>query len=78
MNISSGKATRLRAILDELIEISGVNVRVVENASSSTEPLQSLLGNPTFARDLLGWAPRYPMRDTLRDVLNFWRASVAR
>jgi GDP-4-dehydro-6-deoxy-D-mannose reductase len=78
MNISSGKATRLRAILDELIDISRLNVRVVENSGSSTEPPQSLLGNPTFARDLLGWKPRYPMRDTLRDVLNFWRASVVR
>jgi GDP-4-dehydro-6-deoxy-D-mannose reductase len=72
VNICTGKAYKIDEILRMLIEISGVDVQIVEDKSllrASDEPL--LLGNNQKIKDL-GFIQKYTMFDTLRAVYQDW------
>jgi GDP-4-dehydro-6-deoxy-D-mannose reductase len=72
VNICSGKAYKIDEVLRMLIEISGVNVKIVEDKSllrASDEPL--LLGNNQKIKDL-GFVQKYTLFDTLRGVYQDW------
>lgn len=72
INVCTGKAVKIAEVLRMLIEISGLNVEVVEALEffrPSDEPL--LLGDNSRLCDL-GWRPRYSFRQTLEDVYEDW------
>ena len=71
-NICSGQAWSIRQSLEMLIEISGVTVRVEHDPSRlrpSDEKL--LLGKPDKLK-ALGWSPRIPFEQTLKDIFENW------
>ena len=76
LNIASGTTNSLRLILGDLISLSGTPVRIDESHVESTEGTEPLLGDATVARHLLDWEPQHSLRDTLADILNFWRQRV--
>ncbi len=73
-NICSGKAYSIREILDMLIELSGVEVEVKSDpARMRPSDVPILEGdNSAFKKDT-GWKPEIPIKDTLKDLLEFWR-----
>lgn len=72
VNVCTGRAFKISEVLDILLELSGVEVELVQDPSllrPSDEPM--LLGDNSKLRSL-GWQPAYTMRDTLEAVYRDW------
>jgi GDP-4-dehydro-6-deoxy-D-mannose reductase len=74
-NLCSGRAVRIREILDRLVRLARAPIRV-EVDPGRWRPVENpwFQGNPARARRELGWEPAIPLEQTLRDLLDFWRA----
>lgn len=70
-NLCSGRATRVRTILEELCSIAGIEpeVRVASDRRRLGEGKGTWGSRAKAARDL-GWEPAIPLRQTLLDVLD--------
>lgn len=78
LNLASGVPTRIGSVLADLCRIAGVEVKIETDSSrlrQSDIPLAC--GNANLAHDLLGWSPAILWQQTLRDVLDEWRARIA-
>src|SRR5436190_20608004 len=76
-NVCTGKATKIKDVLDRLVAMSRVpvTVRVDPNRYRRNDnPL--LLGNGARLRNDTGWAPAIPLDETLLDLLNYWRKEL--
>ena len=76
-NISSGTGYSIGEILDKLIAISGVDVKVVQDAARlrpSDVPL--LIGDNSKFRADTGWEPEISFDKTLSDILDYWRERI--
>jgi GDP-4-dehydro-6-deoxy-D-mannose reductase len=76
-NVCRGKAVSIREVLDELVRLSRVPVEVVvdpERYHALDAPL--MVGDPTRLKTDTGWSPRYSLHETLRDLLDDWRARL--
>ncbi len=75
LNIATGAPVRMRTILDMLIAMSGRKIEVaVDPARQRSGDLAVVSGDPARAREVLGWAARIPLEQTLRDLLEDCRA----
>ncbi len=73
-NLCAGRSWSIQEVLDQLIEIAGVEVEVEsdpERLRPSDVPL--LEGDASRLRKATGWEPRIPFRQTLSDLLDYWR-----
>jgi GDP-4-dehydro-6-deoxy-D-mannose reductase len=78
-NISSGKATSIKEILNKLIKMSEVEIRVAKDPERMRpSDVEILVGDSTKFRELTGWKPEIPLQKTLEDTLNYWREKVKR
>jgi len=76
-NIASGKAFSMKEVLDILLSLSTAKIKIKRDPSRmrpSDVPI--LLGDYTKMRKLTGYRPVIPFRQTLEDLLNYWRAKV--
>ena len=74
LNIASETPRRIQDMLNSLLALSGLQVEVVTDpARLRPSEIASTCGNAAAARSLLGWAPRIPWEQTLRDILEDWR-----
>ena len=72
-NFCSGRAVSIQYILDSLVEISGLKVEVRSDPERMRPAdVPSIYGDYSRANAELGWIPRYDLRDTLRDVYQYW------
>jgi GDP-4-dehydro-6-deoxy-D-mannose reductase len=76
-NLCRGEGTNLRDLVAELVALAGVPVSIeVDPAKLRPADLPWLVGDPTaIARDT-GWSARRPLSETLRDVLDSFRAAA--
>lgn len=75
-NICNGEVYQIQEILDMLIEISGINAKIVSDEKLfrlSDEPM--LLGDNTKIKKL-GYARKYSMRQTLEAVFSDWENRI--
>jgi GDP-4-dehydro-6-deoxy-D-mannose reductase len=78
-NVCSGRAHRVGDILEMLRARSRVAIEVrVDPARLRPHDAPLVLGDAGRLTGELGWAPRIPMEQTLTDLLEYWRAEVAR
>jgi len=77
-NVCSGRAVRMRDVLDELRGLSrvAVSVEVDTTLLRPTDPAV-FIGNGSRILDELGWRPRRPLSETLVEMLEDWRARIA-
>jgi GDP-4-dehydro-6-deoxy-D-mannose reductase len=78
-NVCSGRAYRVRDLLDRLVAMARVDVRVEIDADRlrpSDNPI--VLGDRSRVTSEIGWEPMIPIERTLTDLLDYWRVSVAR
>ena len=77
-NLCSGHATRIREVLDLLIEISGVTIEVVSDPSRM-RPAEIPLnfGTAAKAKEHFDWEPRISLRQSLSDVYAWWKGSAS-
>ncbi|MFN2431830.1 MAG: GDP-mannose 4,6-dehydratase [Gemmatimonadota bacterium] len=74
VNVCSGRGFALRELLDELLELSTAEARVVEDAGLVREvEIHHLVGDPTRLR-ALGWEPEITPHRMLVDLLEHWRS----
>ena len=75
-NICSGKAWRIRDMLDLLLTMTTVKIEVkTDPARLRPSDVPVLLGDATRFRAATGWAPTIPFERTLADMLDYWRRS---
>jgi len=76
-NLCSSKSYAIREILDILISLSTVKPRVVQEGSRLRSSWSNVIkANSSLFTDLTGWKPRYSIRQTLEDILDYWRERV--
>jgi GDP-4-dehydro-6-deoxy-D-mannose reductase len=77
-NAGSGTAVSMAHVLDLLRAECPVPVEVVTRPERlrPTE-IAVLVANCAKLRTATGWTPRIPLRQTLRDTLDFWREREA-
>jgi GDP-4-dehydro-6-deoxy-D-mannose reductase len=77
-NAGSGQAVTIRDLLDMLLEASSVAIEVRTNPDLMRPiDVPVVICDASALRNCTGWAPRIPLRQTLGDILDYWRAEVA-
>lgn len=76
-NVGSGQGVMIRDLLDMLLEASTTRVEVRLNPELM-RPIDVALVHcdSSRLRERTGWAPEIPLRQTLHDILDYWRAAV--
>lgn len=73
-NICSGIATSVRALVDAMVRAIALEVAIEStDATPSDVPFQ-VGSNAKLSR--LGWAPRFSLADSVRDILADWRTQT--
>jgi len=76
-NLGSGKAHSIQEVLDMLLEMSEVSIKVESDpARMRPSDVPAVVCDASRFRQRTGWEPRIPLRQTLQDVLDYWRARV--
>jgi GDP-4-dehydro-6-deoxy-D-mannose reductase len=76
-NIGSGKAISMKDMLDMLLSLSTAKVEIrVDPDRLRPSDVQILCADVTKFKAATGWVPKIPLEKTLKDLLDYWRASV--
>ncbi len=76
-NICSGKEISLRDVLRTLQELGEIEVDTISEASRFRPSEQKrVVGSFDKINHELGWSPEIPLRQTLKDTLDFWNRTV--
>lgn len=73
-NVCTGKTVSIQSILDRLLELSDISIRIERDLKlfREEEPLR-ICGDSSLLTRRTGWSPQTPLRQTLSDLLNYWR-----
>lgn len=76
-NVASCKGVEIRQIIETLQDISGVDVRVVQDRERY-RPYDLSLVVASYARleNATGWTPQIPFRQTLHDAYAYWLEEI--
>ena len=80
-NVASGVGRPIAEVLDTLLELAGLGPRgsavEVRVEAERWRPADRAVGDASKLRGATGWAPRIAFRDTLRALLEGWRAELS-
>ncbi|MFC1540359.1 GDP-mannose 4,6-dehydratase [Gemmatimonadota bacterium] len=77
-NICSGRAVSIREILTRLVELSTLEVEIIQSDNLTRVADNPILwGNCTAFEELTGWQPEIPLSQTLLDILHYWKSEIA-
>jgi GDP-4-dehydro-6-deoxy-D-mannose reductase len=74
-NVASGHGVAIRELLDELLDLAGVSAEV-EVDPERFRPSDFSVGDASRLRAATGWTPRFPLRETLGGLLDWWRGQI--
>jgi GDP-4-dehydro-6-deoxy-D-mannose reductase len=77
INVASGQSLAIEDILTILLSMSDKDIEVAvdpERLRSSETNSEAVVGDAALARRLLGWQPRFDIRQTLQTVIDDFRA----
>jgi GDP-4-dehydro-6-deoxy-D-mannose reductase len=76
-NVCTGNEVVIRSLLEELIEITGLPVRIETNkALVRGKEQQRILGSYAKLNQITGWKPEIPLRKTLFDMIEYWKREL--
>lgn len=76
-NIGTGKAYTMKEILDMLLELGHEEVEVkVDPKRLRPSDVQILLSDSTKFRKKTGWEPKIPIKQSLSDLMDYWRERI--
>ena len=76
-NIGTGKTYSMKEILEMLLSISGIDVKIeVDPHRLRPSDVPVLLSDSSKFRKATGWEPKIPFRQSLEDLLGYWRERV--
>jgi GDP-4-dehydro-6-deoxy-D-mannose reductase len=74
-NVCRGEAVSLRRILETYLSLSARDISVRQDPQKMRRvDICRLVGDNRKVREATGWEPRIPLDQTLRDLLEYWRA----
>lgn len=77
-NICSGESYSIKMLLDTFCSLAQVKLQVeVEAARLRPQQASNIRGNADKLRQATGWKPEIPIRQTLQNLLDWWRSRVA-
>ena len=77
-NIATGHGIRISELLDRIIALASVKVTIeVDPERLRPSDVEILIGDSSKFRADTGWEPRIPFEQTLRDLLDYWRRTLA-
>jgi GDP-4-dehydro-6-deoxy-D-mannose reductase len=75
-NISSGKGYKIGEILDILLSFTDIKIEIKQDHQRfRPSDVPVLIGDAKKFREKTGWKPQIPFKDTLKDLLNWWRSN---
>lgn len=76
-NICRGEAMSVREMLDILLSFSSKRIKIKKDpARMRPSDVPVLIGDCTKFKERTGWQPEIPFRQTLKDLLDYWRERV--
>jgi GDP-4-dehydro-6-deoxy-D-mannose reductase len=76
-NVCSGRATRIRQIVDLLLERSRVPISIEPDPDRYRQAdIPWLVGDPSKIEAAVGWRAEIPLQQTLSDLLEWWRIKL--
>lgn len=76
-NVGTGKPYSMKEILDLLLSMSKVKVKTeLDPARLRPSDVPVLFSDCSKLKELTGWEPKIPFKQTLRDLLEYWRKRV--
>jgi GDP-4-dehydro-6-deoxy-D-mannose reductase len=76
-NVATGKGYKIREMLDILLSFSTVKIEARPDPKRMRpSDVELLLGDATKLRKETGWEPKYKFEQTMKDLLDYWRAKV--
>lgn len=76
-NVASGRGYPLKEALGMLRELSQVEMEVrTDPARIRAADPRSLVGDASRLKELTDWTPKYPLQQSIEDILDFWRREV--
>ncbi len=77
-NIATGHGIHIRELLDRIISLASVKVTIeVDPDRLRPSDVEILIGDSSKFRADTGWEPRIPFEQTLGDLLDYWRRTLA-
>jgi GDP-4-dehydro-6-deoxy-D-mannose reductase len=78
-NIGTGKAYSMQEVLDMLLALSKTKVKVkVDPARLRPSDVPILLSDSSKLVSLTRWKPEIPLKQTFKDLLDYWRRKVGK
>jgi len=76
-NICSGEGQKVESVLNMLIKRAGIEVEIVQDPERMRpSDVKILKCNSSKFRSKTGWVPEYTFRQTMYDLLDYWRELV--
>ena len=76
-NAGRGKTWQIQDILNQLLRMASVTVEVRQTIEPGRRADTTITrANPTKLRTTTGWQPVYPIEQTLKNVLDYWRTEA--
>ena len=73
LNIASGQARTIQSVVDDVVELAGVDCEIVSEPSALRPyDVVQMCGDASRARTLLNWAPKIGWRELLQEMLGFY------
>lgn len=77
-NICSGKSITIGKVLEILLSLATCEVKVeTDPARLRPSDVQLLRGDASKLKAATGWEPKYPIEQTLGDLMDYWRGRLA-
>jgi GDP-4-dehydro-6-deoxy-D-mannose reductase len=76
-NICTGTGHKIRAMLDTLLKFANIRITTRQDEKRMRpSDVELLVGDPTKFKARTGWQPEYAFEQTMKDLLDYWRARV--
>jgi GDP-4-dehydro-6-deoxy-D-mannose reductase len=76
-NICSGKGITIEQLLDNILSLSNITIQKRPDPDRMRpSDVKLLIGDSSKFRDLTGWEPRIPFKQTMNDLLEAWRKKI--
>ena len=78
-NVGSGKAVKIRKILDVILSQSRTKIEVqIDPAKLRPSDIPIIAADTSKLYETTGWKPEIPLEQTVSDVLEYWRSELRR
>lgn len=76
-NVCSGEEVVLNNLLQQMIQISGVDAKVeVDPLRLRASDQVRVVGDSSLIKTTTGWKPEFTLEQSLKDLLNFWEKQL--